>query len=237
MLAVLFSMNMHAQFVRLEKYPTIPVEYEAAFVDQVTNYVSGVVKSLYGQYFGQLSPEGNIYGYGSFYTDMDGEVYGLYRNGDLAFGIKKGADIAKVGTNDHFIAYDLRTGYPIYIMKDNQNTFDEVDKSFKQFFHSNAYMPFFDEDHRFCKEMQEKIMSPWNIFMLSFSYTLQMPGKVVDTGTGTYQDGIIYYPITGERLIPKDYIIQATSQVTNIWAYVVTILIILIAIGSWLYRR
>lgn len=96
MLAVLFSMNMHAQFVRLEKYPTIPVEYEAAFVDQVTNYVSGVVKSLYGQYFGQLSPEGNIYGYGSFYTDMDGEVYGLYRNGDLAFGIKKGADIAKV---------------------------------------------------------------------------------------------------------------------------------------------
>ena len=123
------------------------------------------------------------------------------------------------------------------IMKNDQNTFDEVDKSFKQFFHSDAYTPFFDEDHRFCKELQEKIMSPWNIFMLSFSYTLQMPGKVVDTGIGTYQDGIIYYPITGERLIPKDYIIQATSQVTNIWAYVVTILIILIAIGSWLYRR
>lgn len=115
-----FSLNVHAQFVRLEKYPDIPVEYEAAFVDQVTNYVSGVVKSLYGQYFGQLSPEGNIYGYGSFYTDMDGEVYGLYRNGDLAFGIKKGAEIAKVGTNDHYVAYDLRTGYPVYIMKNNQ---------------------------------------------------------------------------------------------------------------------
>lgn len=116
---VMFSLNVQAQFVRLEKYPDIPVEFEAAFVDQVTNYVSGVVKSLYGQYFGQLSPEGNIYGYGSFYTDMDGEVYGLYRNGDLAFGIKKGAEIAKVGTNDHYVAYDLHTGYPIYIMKHN----------------------------------------------------------------------------------------------------------------------
>ena len=118
--SVLFPLNVHAQFVRLEKYPDIPVEFEAAFVDQVTSYVSGVVKSLYGQYFGQLSPEGNIYGYGSFYTDMDGEVYGLYRNGDLAFGIKKGAEIAKVGTNDHYVAYDLRTGYPVYIMKNNQ---------------------------------------------------------------------------------------------------------------------
>ncbi len=88
---VLFSYftEVNAQFVKLDKYPAIPTEYEAAFVDQVSGYVSGVVKSLYGQYFGQLSPQGNIYGFGVFYTDMDGEVYGLYRNGDLAFGIKK----------------------------------------------------------------------------------------------------------------------------------------------------
>lgn len=112
--------NAFAQFVRIEKYPTIPIEFEAAFVDQVSGYVSGVVKSMYGQYFGQMTPEGNIYGFGSFYTDQDGEVYGLYRNGDLAFGIKKGTDIAKVGTNDHYTAYDLHTGNILYVMKDNQ---------------------------------------------------------------------------------------------------------------------
>jgi len=112
--------EMKAQFVNLDKYPEIPVELEAAFVDQVTNYVSGVVKSLSGQYFGQLSPEGNVYGFGSFYTDMEGEAYGLYRNGDFIFGIKKGTDIAKVGTNNHYVAYDLHTGYAVYIMKHNQ---------------------------------------------------------------------------------------------------------------------
>lgn len=120
MLLGLWAAEASAQFVRLEKYPTIPVEFEAAFVDQVTNYVSAVVKSLNGYYFGQLSPQGNVYGYGSFYTDMEGEAYGLYRNGDLAFGIKKGVDVAKVGTNEHYVAYDLRTGNPIYVMKDNQ---------------------------------------------------------------------------------------------------------------------
>lgn len=113
-------MDVHAQFVRLEKYPTIPAEFEAAFVDQVAEYAAGVVKSLYGQYFGQMTREGNVYGYGYYITDLDGEVYGLYRNGDLAFGIKKGLEVAKVGTNDHYIAYDLNTGQPIYVMKDNQ---------------------------------------------------------------------------------------------------------------------
>ena len=118
--SALFVNSISAQFVRLERYPDIPVEFEAAFVDQVSGYVSGVVKSLYGQYFGQMTPQGNVYGYGYYMTDLDGEVYGLYRNGDLAFGIKRGSEVAKVGTNEHYVAYDLNTGLPIYIMKDNQ---------------------------------------------------------------------------------------------------------------------
>ena len=61
--------DVKAQFVRLEKYPEIPVEFEAAFVDQVSGYVTGVVKSLYGQYFGQMTPKGNVYGYGYYITD------------------------------------------------------------------------------------------------------------------------------------------------------------------------
>ena len=33
---------------------------------------------------------------------------------------------------------------------------------------------------------------------------------------------VSFADFTGERLIPKDYTITATSRVTNIWAYVVT---------------
>ena len=62
-------------------------------------------------------------------------------------------------------------------------------------------------------------------------------GPVVDAGTGVCRDGIIYYAFTGERLIPHDYVITATSRVTNVWAFIVTLLIILLAIGSFFYRR
>ena len=65
-----------------------------------------------------------------------------------------------------------------------------------------------------------------------------MPGMIVNPGTGIIKDGIIHYSPTGERLIPGDYIITAASRVTHIWAYVVTVLIILVALflffGSFL---
>ena len=43
--------------------------------------------------------------------------------------------------------------------------------------------------------------------------------------------------LTGERLIPQDYVITATSRVTNVWAFVVTFFVIAIAVGSFFYRK
>ena len=71
-----------------------------------------------------------------------------------------------------------------------------------------------------------------NIFWFSVPYTLQMPGTVIDAGTGHFHDGVIVYALTGERLVPHDYVITATSRVTHIWAYVLSLLVILAAI--WL---
>lgn len=118
LLQCLFILSAHAQFGRLEKYPNIPSQYDAAFVDHVKDFASGVAKSSYGQYFGQITRERNIYGFGAYYTDNDGVIYGQYRLGNFLFGIKMGTQVVKVGTNDHYICYDLTTGDPLYIMKD-----------------------------------------------------------------------------------------------------------------------
>ena len=118
LLGMALPMTLHAQFARLEKYPQIPTQYDATFVDYVKNFASGIAKTSYGQYFGQITRDKNIYGFGAYYTDQDGVVYGQYRLGDFLFGIKMGVSTAKVGTNDHYICYDLTTGDPLYIMKD-----------------------------------------------------------------------------------------------------------------------
>lgn len=117
---MLFCMKANAQFGRLDKYPNIPSQYDAAFVDYVKDFASGVAKSSYGQYFGQITKERNVYGFGAYYTDSEGVVYGQYRLGNFLFGIKMGTQTARVGSNDHYITYDLTTGDPLFIMKDEQ---------------------------------------------------------------------------------------------------------------------
>jgi hypothetical protein len=113
----------------------------------------------------------------------------------------------------------------------------EAEEALRSFFHSDAYAIFFNEETPCGKELYEEISNHLNIFWFNVQYTLTMPGRVVDAGTGEVRDGVVYYPLNGERLIPHDYVITATSHVTNLWAYIVTLLIILLAIGSFFYRR
>ena len=110
-------------------------------------------------------------------------------------------------------------------------------EEFEKFFHSDAYAPFFDDETPLGKGLSEELSNKLNIFWFSVPYTLEMPGMILNPGTGIIKDGIIHYSLTGERLIPGDYTITATSRVTHVWALIVTILIILIAIGTFLYRR
>ena len=64
-----------------------------------------------------------------------------------------------------------------------------------------------------------------------------MPGRVLDAGMGEYDGEVIHYRLGAERMIPGAYTISATSRVTNIWAFIVTFLVIILAIGSFFYRR
>ena len=75
--------------------------------------------------------------------------------------------------------------------------------------------------------------------LLSFGYPydLVMPGSVTDAGMGEYDGKVIHYQLGGERLITGPYTITASSRVANVWAYIVTALIILLALGSLLLHK
>ena len=77
--------------------------------------------------------------------------------------------------------------------------------------------------------------------LLSFNtnYDLVMPGKVTDAGLGEYDGQVIHYRLSGDRFIPAayKYTIAATSRVTHVWSFIVTSLVILLAIGSFFVRR
>ena len=74
------------------------------------------------------------------------------------------------------------------------------------------------------------------LFSFGTVYDLVMPGTVTDAGMGEYDGAVIHYRLGGEQLIPGAYTITAASRVTNIWAFIVTGLILILAVGSFLHR-
>lgn len=123
LLLFITSMGINAQVVELERHPYIPEEFNQVFLDAVKENIAGVMKSAFGQYFGQLNPQSEIYGYGTYYTNTDGEVIGQFRNGNLMYGIRMNNETARVGTLSDFTAYDLLSGEPLYIVRDSVKYF------------------------------------------------------------------------------------------------------------------
>lgn len=119
----------------------------------------------------------------------------------------------------------------------NLEPFDYDGKVFKQVINDYYQSEAFTSWTNLRDSLDHQYTKYGHILALSTAYDLVMPGKVTDAGMGTYDGQVIHYKLTGERLIPGAYTIAATSRVTNVWAFVVTLFVILLAIGSFLYRR
>lgn len=110
---------------------------------------------------------------------------------------------------------------------------------FEKFFGSKAFDKFFNKkDETSCYSgLNEQVEPLMHFSALSVPYTLSMPGKVIDCGTGICQNGTVIYPLTGERMIPHSYTISATSRVKHTWAYIVMVLIVAMAVGCTIMQK
>lgn len=122
----------------------------------------------------------------------------------------------------------------------NMKIFDEpeqVAKILKDYYHTDAFEPLFSEDRHWDRILDHQYMSLKYLMWMKPQLNLVMPGRVIDGGMGKVDGNVISYRFSGERLLPHDYVISATSRVTHVWAYIATILVIIVAIGSFFYRR
>lgn len=118
-LMLLMPFAVNAQNDRLDRYPMIPENLNAVFADYCAPFASGIANTTYGQYFGQITPDKNIYGYGQYIMNTGVTVTGQFRLANFVFGIMMGTHIVKVGTPEHYISYDLTSGEPINIVRDS----------------------------------------------------------------------------------------------------------------------
>ena len=83
------------------------------------------------------------------------------------------------------------------------------------------------ELRRIALEQKGQVCVAWSIHVELYVRSARLQPRSLD-GDGLED---------GECLIPGPYTIFATSRVTNIWAFIVTSLVIVFAVGSFFYRR
>jgi len=114
---------------------------------------------------------------------------------------------------------------------------EQIFKILKDYYHTDAFEPLFHEDKYWNRILERHYHTLTYLIMMKPQLNLVMPGRVIDGGMGKVDGNVIRYRFSGERLLPHDYVISATSRVTHVWAYIATILVIILAIGSFFYRK
>ncbi len=75
----------------------------------------------------------------------------------------------------------------------------------------------------------------------SWTCALQMPGLLLSTNSNVVDGSLITWKFTADQIRVGDYVMQASSRVTNVWAFVITgaaaLLVILTAMLALLRRR
>ncbi len=100
---------------QVQFYPEMSDPLQAVFCDYANN--KGEIKyisSRDGQYVGNLI-DNKIYGWGYFLANSGAQTIGQYRNGRHFFGITITMETARVGSENHFVEYDLGTGHIIRV--------------------------------------------------------------------------------------------------------------------------
>ncbi len=135
-------------------------------------------------------------------------------------------------SREHFDS--LRDSITEYAASNNMEMMEDVTKIFSGYFHSNAYNELFAEGSEGEETMEGLVEQMLENMTLRVDAQLVLPGRITYANIGIIEPQGLSYRVSGERMIPGDYTITAQSRATNVWAFLLTGLIIGLAIVSFL---
>ena len=87
-------------------------------------------------------------------------------------------------------------------------------------------------DKRFDEETR-----PIELFGAVIQYELKMPGQVISANTTFRDREYLVWKVDAYRLLAGEYSLTARSRVPNVWAFILTGVLILLGIGFWIKKR
>jgi len=128
-----------------------------------------------------------------------------------------------VGEKDRFIRQMTKEGY-------NLSEFSKED-AFNQYFRTNAYS-------EFIKENSNSLADSWWLNMnFTFTYSVVLPGKPIPSSGATINGNAQIFNLNLGMIYPGDYNVTAKSRSYNLWACILSIVVLLISSVSLAFHN
>jgi hypothetical protein len=125
-----------------------------------------------------------------------------------------------------------------YNILDNNNM--DLGKSLDSYFNTDVFSTFFNQkDNPMNKKIDnifDDSLSFANYFEQEMSYNLLLPGKILHAKNAVLHNDTLVWKITAYRMVKSDFEICAQSRKPNYWAFVLTGIIILGAVGIFFIK-
>ena len=114
----------------------------------------------------------------------------------------------------------------------------DVEKVMNKFFKTDAFSELWLTDNSPMKKFERDFNYGFSeFFSRSFNYKLIMPGKIIKSSDAIIQGDTLVWKLTAYRMVPGDYTIEAQSRKVNVWAFILTGIIMIVAVGSFFWKR
>ena len=114
----------------------------------------------------------------------------------------------------------------------------KMEQILDDFFQTKAFSAFWNEENSPMTqyESDRKDSKFMKYFEKEFAYKLILPGKIIEPNNAIVQGDTLVWKLSAYRLIPADYVIEAQSRKANTWAFLLTGVIVLLAVGSFIWK-
>lgn len=107
-------------------------------------------------------------------------------------------------------------------------TYDALDKYYSTNYYSNFYLTYKDSINNGFDQATSII----DYIGITIRYELLVPGTLINSNTQVDEQGTLIWKVDGMRLLFNDYTLTAEYRNPNIWSFVVSILVAIVAIIS-----
>ncbi len=126
----------------------------------------------------------------------------------------------------------------IFNSKVKQTEDFKMEQVLDDFFKTKSFSAFWSEENNPMNKYESDLKESkfMQYFGKEFVYKLILPGKIIQPNNAIVQGDTLVWKLTAYRLIPADYVIEAQSRKANVWAFLLTGIIFLLAIGSFIWK-